>query len=324
MEEVRLIGTEAVSRSGVFKFPDNTERVATQRTKFEGNTPIVEIAEALTTDRMRFTMTGELFQQLVDAAKALVTEIRMSFGPDGMETKFIDSAHVAMFMIKVPRAAFIEYDLGMRYLVVSVDVERLKALKIKKSTGVVTLDMDGIQYTSSTATEKVNDIRHAYVSLEYYANRMAIRFGNAEQKVTLLDNNTVMSPKIPKIETGSYAVVQTSDIREFLNMAASVSDSARFTLTRDGLEMLAKSDSEETRVMLAKDMLKEIRMPDKVEKIKSSYPLEYLAKTFSAVRKPGEARISFKDDYPMQVEFAVENPRAPVSVVFLLAPRMEQ
>ena len=321
MEEAKLVGTEAVSRSGRFVFPDKTERHATQRTKFEQAKPVIEIVEPMDLEKMRFAMDSGLFQTLIEAARILVSEFQLKFKPDGLHVVFVDSGHVAMERIFMPREAFQEYYLGDRYLTISLDVERLRDLKVKKSTGSITISINEPKCETKTERVNIDGLAHEYVSREYGTREVYITFGNMERKFSTLDNNTLTIPRIPAISTGNYVVVQTADVRAFLEQAARVSDSAKLTLAEDGLVMLSKSDTEEARVKLERDRLKDIKLVD--GRIASSYPVDYLAKFFSAIRKSAEVKMSFKNDYPLQMEFVVSG-MSDTSIVCLLAPRMEQ
>lgn len=323
--KVQLVGTEVVNEQGKFVFPDKTERFATQRTKFEGDKPVIEYVEGVDNSAMRFTLDGELFQLIVEAAKILVTEFKLKFSPAGMETIFVDPAHVAMEKIFVPREAFSEYNIGGRYLVFSVDVERLRDLKIKKATGMVTMEIRKPSAGSKTEKQTVENVKNVYVSQEYGTSDLHLIFNNAEIKITTLDDSSFSTPRIPQIQTDNYVIAAGTDVRAFLDQASRVSDTCRFTLTENELLMRSVSDSEEAKVTLEKDKVKEIHLVQ-TNKVASSYPLEYLAKFFSAMRKSEDAKMSFKDEYPMTIEFSVKlgYNTAAISIVGLLAPRMEQ
>lgn len=322
MEETKLVGTEAVIRDGKFVFPDKTERYAIQRTKFEKDKPVIEIAEQENYEKIRFKMDGEMFQMLIEAAKILVPEFQLKFRPDGMHVLFVDPQHVAMERIFMPREAFSDYDLGDRYLTISLDIGRLKDLRIRKSTGVIAIGIGKLICEEKKEKVVINGLTHEFVSREYGTSDVFITFGSMERRFSTLDNNSLTVPRVPAINTGNYVTVQTADMRAFLEQAARVSDTAKLILTEDGFVLESKSDTEEARVKLERDRLKEIRLSDG-SRIASSYPVDYLAKFFSAIRKSTEVRMSFSNDYPLQMEFLVRG-MADTSVVCLLAPRMEQ
>jgi proliferating cell nuclear antigen len=286
---------------------------------------VIEYVEETDNSAMRFILDGELFQLIVEATRTLVDEFKLKFSPAGMETIFMDTAHVGMEKIFVPREAFSEYNIGGRYLVVSLEVKRLRDLKIKKATGNVAMEIRNPVAEAKTEKQMVENIAHVYVSKEYRTSDVYFAFNNAEVKILTLDNGSVTTPKIPELSADNYVIAAGADIRSFLDQAARVSDSCKFTLTENELLMRSVSDSQEAKVTLGRDRVKDIHLVQ-TSKIASSYPLEYLAKFFSAMRKSEDAKMSFKDDYPMTIEFSVKlgYNTAAISIVGLIAPRMEQ
>ena len=70
---------------------------------------------------------------------------------------------------------------------------------------------------------------------------------------------------------------------------------------------------------IPKDMLKEINCKSP---IKSLYPLEYLLKFVKSVSSAEDLKLSFKDDYPLTIEFKFGG-QGMMKGLFLLAPRTE-
>ena len=319
MGSTEWVGTDAVT--GKFTFIDGSERYATKRTKFEHDKPVIEIAEVPNSDTIRFAMEGELFQGIVSALRVLVREAKMRFDPDGLRIRIVDPTRVAMEDIFVPREAFVEYKLGDRHLVISLDVDGMRDLRIKKSTGIINIEI-APKHKYKTERVEINGIEHDFVSIEYGSMSVKIAFNNLEKKISTLDNETVSTPKIPEMATAFYAVVPTRDIRAFIEQAAYVSDAVRFTLTRDAFKMRSTDENEEAKATIRKEMMRDIRI--KANRISSAYPLKYVAKFFSAMLRSGDVKISFKDDYPVTMEFQEKYSMANVSIECLIAPRIER
>ena len=116
-----------------------------------------------------------------------------------------------------------------------------------------------------------------------------------------------------------------SELERGLKAAEDVSDAIRLTLSPEDFKARSISDSEESEMILPKDMLKEIKCQDS---IKSSYPLEYLLKLVKSLGSSEDLKLSFKDDYPLTVEFTLGQTKGSsegaIKGLFLLAPRMEQ
>lgn len=199
MEAMKLLGSEAVTVARNFKFPDGSERYATKRTKFEKDKPVVELAEIPDTGDISFVIEGELFQGIVLVVKLIDNEVKMLFNPEGLEIRIVDSAHVAMEDIFVPREAFVEYNLLYRHMVVSLNVKELKDLKIKWNTDLVNIVM-APKYKAITERVQIDKIAHDFISLEYGDESIRIAFNNMERKISTIDNAAVRRPKLPEIK----------------------------------------------------------------------------------------------------------------------------
>lgn len=169
--------------------------------------------------------------------------------------------------------------------------------------------------------ETSNDL----VTISKEKEKLKFEIGNIVKSISLLDNNSVTTPRIPQISSEYYVVLGKGELEKGLRAAEDVSDAIRLSLTDSDFKARSMSDSEESEMVLPKDMLKEIFCKNPV---KSSYPLEYLLKLVKSLASSDEMKLSFKDDYPLTIEFTLnqgkDNPEKRISGVFLLAPRMEQ
>ena len=155
--------------------------------------------------------------------------------------------------------------------------------------------------------------------------KLRFEIGTIVKSVSLLDNNSVNTPRVPQINSESYVLVEKSELERGLKAAEDVSDAIRLTMSPDDFRAKSSSDSEESEMILHKDMLKEIRCTGT---IKSSYPLEYLLKFVKSLSTSDVLKLGFKDDYPLTIEFQFgqnrNKPEESMKGSFLLAPRMEQ
>jgi proliferating cell nuclear antigen len=104
-----------------------------------------------------------------------------------------------------------------------------------------------------------------------------------------------------------------------LKAAEDVSDAIKFTLSPEEFTAKSASDSEDSEMTIPKDMLKEIKCSGM---IKSLYPLEYLLKFVKSIPSSETLKLSFKDDYPLTIEFNFGGAGL-MKGLFLLAPRTE-
>ena len=248
---------------------------------------------------LRLTISVKNLKEIADLLNTVVTEAKFKMEPSGISVKVVDPAHVAMVCIDIPKETFIEYQIDGEEEI-AIDVERMKS--------VIRLANAGDQVTLTKEKEKLK-----------------FEINNISKSIALLDTGTVVTPRVPTINSENYVILEKSEFERGLRAAEDVSDSIRLTLSPDEFKAKSSSDSEESEMTLSKDLLKEMKC---TSPIKSSYPLEYLLKLVKSLTSSEEIKLSFKDDYPLNIEFNFGTSKSsasnPVKGSFLLAPRMEQ
>ena len=235
-------------------------------------------------------------RELVDMLNTIVSEAKIKLDASGLNVKAVDSAHVAMIDVGLPRESFMEYDVeGETEL--SIDVEKLKGV---------------IKLASSSDS----------ISITKESERLKFRIGSISKSIPLLDNSTVMTPKVPSIHSDNFVVLKKSELERGLRAAEDVSDAIKLILKPDEFRARSYSESEDSELVLGKAELSEIKCDSE---IKSSYPLDYLLRMIKSLGNSDELKLSFKNDYPLSIEFKNMKDGTPgISGFFLLAPRMEQ
>ena len=248
---------------------------------------------------LRLTISVKNLKEIADLLNTVVTEAKFKIDTNGVSVKAVDPAHVAMMSIDIPKEVFIEFQTDGEEEI-SIDVERLKSV---------------IRLASSTD----------HVTLVKEKEKLKFEINTIVKSISLLDNSTVTTPRVPQINSEFYVVLTKSELEKGLKAAEDVSDSIRLSLSSDDFKARSMSDSEESEMVLTRDMLKEIKCQSP---IKSSYPLEYLLKLVKSLTSSDDLKLSFKDEYPLTVEFSFgQSKSTPSSFIkgsFLLAPRIEQ
>ncbi len=247
---------------------------------------------------LRLTISIKNLKEIADLLNTVVTEAKFKIDNNGISVIAVDPAHVAMISISVPKEVFTEFQVENEEEI-ALDVERLKSV---------------IRLANS------ND----QVSLAKEKEKLKFEINNIVKSISLLDNSTVTTPRIPQINSEFFVVLGKTELERGLKAAEDVSDSIRFSLSSEDFRARSMSDSEESEMVLTKDMIKELQCQTP---IKSSYPLEYLLKLVKSLTSSDELKLSFKDDYPLTIEFNFGQSKTSPNAIkgsFLLAPRMEQ
>ncbi|MHB8361739.1 MAG: DNA polymerase sliding clamp [Thermoplasmataceae archaeon] len=243
----------------------------------------------------KLTISIKNLREIIDLLNTIVSEAKLKLDLTGLNVKAVDSAHVAMIDIHLPREAFLEYDVEQEDEL-TVDVEKLKGI---------------IKLASS------NDA----ISMIKENERLKFKIGSISKSIPLLDNSSVVTPKIPSIHSESYVVIKKSELERGLKAAEDVSDAIKLIMKPDEFRARSASESEDSELILEKSELSDLNCGSEV---KSSYPLDYLLRIVKSLSSSEELKLSFKDDYPLSIEFKPSKEGVEgLSGFFLLAPRMD-
>ena len=243
----------------------------------------------------KLTISIKNFREIIDLLNTVVSEAKLKLDSKGLNVKAVDSAHVAMIDMQLNREAFIEYD---------VDQEDELAVDVDKLKGIIKL---------ASSNENIVIVKEH--------ERLKFKIGSISKSIPLLDNSSVTTPKVPSIHSESYVVIRKVELERGLKAAEDVSDAIKLIMKPDEFRARSASESEDSELVLQKSELGELNCNSEV---KSSYPLDYLLRIVKSLGNSEELKLSFKDDYPLSIEFKNSKDSAEgIFGFFLLAPRME-
>ncbi len=244
---------------------------------------------------IRMNISVKNLKDIVDMLGTVVTEAKFKMDVNGMSVNAVDPAHVAMVSLEVPKSVFSEYDVDSEEEI-SLDLEKVRSIiRLSSSNDSLTITKD--------------------------KDKLKFEIGTIIKSISLLDNDQITTPRVPQIVSDDYVVIPKSEFEKGLKAAEDVSDAIRLTLNSDSFSARSASDADESEMILPKDLLKELVCK---EVIKSSYPLEYLLKLVKSISSNEDIKISFKSDYPLNIEFSLGSGASErIKGRFLLAPRME-
>ncbi len=244
---------------------------------------------------IRMNISVKNLKDVVDMLGTVVTEAKFRITGSGITVNAVDPAHVAMVSLDIPKNAFLEYEISGDEEI-SIDLEKVK--------GIIKL---------ASSNESIIIIKEK--------EKLKFEIGTIVKSISLIDNSQITTPRVPQIAAEDYAVASKGELEKGLRAAEDVSDAIRLTLTPENFSAKSVSESDESEMIIPKEMLKEIVCKDT---IKSSYPLDYLLKLVKSISPNEDIKISFKNDYPLTIEFNLGTDASErIKGRFLLAPRME-
>lgn len=238
-------------------------------------------------------MDGDVLKSITRAMVALVSEARFHFREEGLHSRAVDPANVAMVIVDVARENLEAYSIDEERTV-GVDVNRVYdiAKSIKKNE-LVELKIE------DEATLKV-------------------KFGSVEYSVALIDPSAIRKePKVPNLELPARIVLDAGEFKKAIAAADKISDHVVFRSDSTGFYIEAEGDVDRIVFHMSEAELIEFNRAE----ARSMFSVEYL-KEFVKVAGSGDLlTIHLGTNYPVRLVFETADGKARVE--YILAPRIE-
>jgi proliferating cell nuclear antigen len=244
---------------------------------------------------LRATIDAEIFKEAVDAIAALVSECRLHVDAEGMRTRAVDTANVAMVSLELSAAAFDEFEASGQAL--GIDVTKLKNI-----------------------IGMVNRGDRLLLSIPEGSQRLSLAFQSYQYSLTLLDQNTIRKdPNAPNLELPGKVVLGGAKLTNAIKAASVVSDKIALGIDPDAkvFFMEAEGDTDNIRLELGREdvtSLVEVRA-------RSLFSLDYLKDMAKTMSRAEQVEIGIGVDHPVRFTFEIAGGAG--RVVYLLAPRIE-
>ncbi|AGK61597.1 monomeric archaeal DNA polymerase sliding clamp [Archaeoglobus sulfaticallidus PM70-1] len=237
-------------------------------------------------------LNGEILKTVSKAMVSLVSEARFHFKEEGLHSRAVDPANVAMVIVDVPSSSFIKYESEGDF-VAGVDVNRI--FDISKSI-------------------KNDDVVEMTINEESFI----VKFGSVKYSVSLIDPSAIRKePRIPQIDLPAKIVMDAGEFKKAIVAADKISDHVVFRTNEEGFFIEAEGDVDRITFSLSDAELAEFNR----QEAKSMFSLEYL-KEFVKIASSGDVlTIRLGNDYPVRMVFEVAGGK--VRVEYILAPRIE-
>ncbi|WP_456368984.1 DNA polymerase sliding clamp [Geoglobus sp.] len=238
-------------------------------------------------------MDGDVLKSITRAMVALVSEARFHFREEGLHSRAVDPANVAMVIVDVSKENLEAYSIDEEKTV-GVDVNRIYdiAKSIKKNE-LVELKVE------DEATLKV-------------------KFGSVEYSVALIDPSAIRKePKVPNLELPARIVLDAGEFKKAIAAADRISDHVVFRSDSTGFYIEAEGDVDRIVFHMSEAELIEFNRAE----ARSMFSVEYL-KEFVKVAGSGDLlTIHLGTNYPVRLVFETADGKARVE--YILAPRIE-
>jgi len=228
-------------------------------------------------------------------------EITIETTPNGLEYKFVDSAHIVMIHCKLQ--AFESYS-GKETTRYCYDIPKMEQI-LKLARPDQQIDF-GIYNR--------NDRNRARFIIDNLYRECDITMANAW-------------PKMPNINLPNYVVVSVEELRRACKAASSISDHIAIRCEENSFLIKAEGETDEVTVDFSSEYLKQIKCVD--SPVKSAYSLEYVTSLIDGIPKStADVKLSFGSEQPIRLEYELSKVKigdrqSSGNVTCLLAPRVE-
>jgi len=244
---------------------------------------------------LKATIDADIFREAIDAISALVPECRLHTADNGISTRAVDTANVAMISLELKKEAFDSYKATKSQ--VGVDISKMKNIFNMMGKG----DLISLELPEN-------------------AQKMQLSVHGYQYSITLLDTNTIRKdPNQPTINLPGKLTISGDNLNNAIKAAAVISDKIAIGINPkdETFYMIAEGDTDNIRREFGKDELKSLT-PNEA---RSLFSLDYLKDMGKVMSKAAEVEIFLGLDHPVRFSFDIANGNGHVE--YLLAPRIE-
>ena len=238
---------------------------------------------------------GGAIKEFVSTLRAIVDEAKIRVGPDGIHTRAVDPANVAMYDVTLAAGAFESYDATEGVL--GVNLERFEeVLKLAKKNDLVQLSFNTTSF------------------------KLVIHIGGIEFTMALIDPDSIRKePEIPEMDLPISLTLEETQISRGVKAADMVSDHIRFRCDESETTVYieAEGDTDNVSLELADDDLVALTAADG----NALYSLDYVNDISKQFPKGTEITLTFGGDFPMMFEYEFSDGEC--DVLAMLAPRIQ-
>jgi proliferating cell nuclear antigen len=256
-----------------------------------------DAAEVVTSPPQQFTaaIKGGVIKEFVSTLRAIVDEAKIRVGQDGIHTRAVDPANVAMYDISLAAGAFESYDATEGVL--GVNLERFEeVLKLAKKNDLVQLSFNTTSF------------------------KLVIHIDGVEFTMALIDPDSIRKePEIPEMDLPISLTLEEAQISRGVKAADMVSDHIRFRCdeAETTVYIEAEGDTDNVSLELADDDLVALTAADG----NALYSLDYVNDISKQFPKGTEITLTFGGDFPMMFEYQFSDGEC--DVLAMLAPRIQ-
>jgi len=235
----------------------------------------------------------------IAALRTIVDESKLRFDDDGLRSRAVDPANVAMVDVTVPSGGFERLD---------VDDETTLGINLETLADVLGMAESG-------------DVLIAELNAETKKLELSFPTTGLEYTCALIDPDAIrQEPDIPDLDLGGEFVVPGRAIDRGLNAADLVSDHIRFEAVADDNLRLSADGDTDTVDLEVDDALIDGSLAGGDDQTESIFSLEYLTDITRPIGSDTAVSIDLGSEMPVKLHFGMGDD---INVSAMVAPRIQ-
>lgn len=247
------------------------------------------------------TIDSTILKDVLSALVAVADRGVLRVSEEGITSKQVDPANVAMVSLDIKRDVFTDYNLKGDELVAGVDFDKL--LHNLKLYNYPTNVEEHIKIKIDT--DKKVQMKSGYLSyMSSSVSLDALRSLRSE-------------PKMPELKFSATVTIELEDFKRGINTADNITGYVEIGVNSKEFFMGAKGSEDKFRLVIPKEDLTLFNVD---REVKTKFSTDYLMSMAKGV--VGRlVTLKINNNYPLQIPFKVADE---CEVVYLLAPRIDQ
>lgn len=246
---------------------------------------------------VNFSINGKMLKNILKLNAVATTEIKLNLSNDKINISVVDPAHVEMILTEIDKSVFIEYEI-----------------KTDSPDQIISLSFDVDKLLNALKTVKKEDMFKLKYESEIDKNAVNIVIGAFNQKISLIDPDSIPESKCPLFILNASFDVVTSDLKDFLDKADHVSDYFSIETSTDKVLLNASGDTDQINFIPTVQNLRSNSVH------KSKFSIDYFLTAIKELKTLfNSLTVEIDNDHPVRITGLKDK----LKIIILIAPRIE-
>ena len=250
----------------------------------------------------------DVLKKCIEVIRAVNDDAVLNISPGGWGINVVDPANVALVSFVLDRYAFSYFAFKPK------EASNSCIPHLGEDTIKIGVDFAALDRMLDTV-EKVVEVELELDEQPEQPENLFVKVDIFEYTLSLNDLSSFRKePKLPEMNFSAHAIIETDKFIRSIHAAEEIDDHVTFVVEENVLYMKVKGRNT-LKSTLCENVTKD------PGKLRSTHSLDYLSAMAKAIRHTENVAIEFNNDYPLRIDFKMDEGRGKVK--YLLAPRIQ-